>query len=64
MTKTCKSCRWWDNHGSDDAEECAKLSEPLFGGVFGDCCDEGTIYSYPDFGCIHWQQKEFPMEEK
>ena len=62
MTKTCKNCKWWDRDYQFVGEGvCKILSGFDKPGVYGDCCDGSEIVSRADFGCIHFEPKQFPM---
>ncbi len=67
MKKICKNCKWWGEgeykHGlcrimtkmSDDAYE--EHDDIISGNGYD--CDE-SLFSGPNFGCIHWQEKPYP----
>ena len=66
---TCKDCKWWDGLPTDSYNDCShdkiyhycpdymeRLPDALMVYYLED--KGGSIQTGPDFGCVHWEEKE------
>ena len=64
---TCKDCKWWHRRGGTDCGNPAfnfyflKGDPEIRNGLCIEDHDQAgnySIYIGPDFGCIHWEEKD------
>lgn len=59
---TCKTCKWWEKAKWRQDCKCTnqKLGTLDDDGIDVEGCEGGWDYmtTGPDFGCIHWEEKE------
>jgi hypothetical protein len=61
---TCKTCKWWDDSGHHNFGHKLCLHEKMNhsgpedkDNIINEGYD-GAVYYGPDFGCIHWEEKQ------
>lgn len=64
----CAGCVHYVHFEGDIGGECAKVGAPIKGALAhvecpGDCsCDSATLVVMPDFGCVHFEPRDKPVD--